>query len=253
MSTEQQTISSIHTPCKECVFAKYEDNTQTDCLLDLINQYKESDSVEILEAYDDDKEFYIVNKKKCAGYKVDAYFTSRDLDDLSMEEKIEYVKDKLQLNYLLLINAVNTNPEDITKLLSKINDTNILPKKINVILSEDNPHSFNSYLVAIKASEIKSKWRITSLQDKEDKFITTLHRTISVDQEHNFILSVDGDSTNVEKILTTANDRVYKKFKRFIVIGNKTQNTMIFNKFVYKEAFNLGVDILINNQHYETI
>ena len=51
------TVNTIHTPCKSCVFALYEDKTQTDCGLNYISKYRQKDNVEVLEAYDNDKEF----------------------------------------------------------------------------------------------------------------------------------------------------------------------------------------------------
>ena len=60
------TINAVHTPCKNCVFAIYDNITQTNCALHYLDIYRDKD-IEILEAYDNDKEFYIINNKKCIG------------------------------------------------------------------------------------------------------------------------------------------------------------------------------------------
>ena len=54
----------IHTPCKDCVFAIYDDKTQINCSQDCIDKYKKLD-VPIVEVYDDDKEFYVIEGRKC--------------------------------------------------------------------------------------------------------------------------------------------------------------------------------------------
>ena len=83
-------IHAIHTPCKNCVFAKYEENTQTGCELDYIEKYKNLES-EILEVYDNDKEFYVINDKKCLGYREPKWFEQLSMSDSSMEEKINHL------------------------------------------------------------------------------------------------------------------------------------------------------------------
>lgn len=45
------------TSCKECIFAIYENDTQTGCTANKIEQYKDK----IIEAYDEDREFFVVN------------------------------------------------------------------------------------------------------------------------------------------------------------------------------------------------
>jgi hypothetical protein len=55
-------IKAIHTPCKNCVFAKYDGKTQTDCHLDMTTKFS-SKGIEIIKAYDEEKEFDIINGK----------------------------------------------------------------------------------------------------------------------------------------------------------------------------------------------
>lgn len=65
MSEEnQQKLHIVHTSCKGCIFAKYEGKTQVDCGFgDYLNIYQERDCV--IEAYDEQEEFYIVNGRRC--------------------------------------------------------------------------------------------------------------------------------------------------------------------------------------------
>jgi len=50
----------MKTPCKECVFAEYEEKTQTGCQLGLIEKYQAKDLVE--ECYDEDNEFFVIGQ-----------------------------------------------------------------------------------------------------------------------------------------------------------------------------------------------
>ena len=81
-------IPAIHTSCKKCVFAIYDNITQTGCHLDYIAKYREK-NISILEAYDEQKEFYVIGDKKCPGYREDSWFKD---NNLTIEEKIDKIK-----------------------------------------------------------------------------------------------------------------------------------------------------------------
>lgn len=49
----------LQTSCKNCIFAVYEGITQTGCVA---NRLKKFDKNDIIEAYDNEKEFYVINK-----------------------------------------------------------------------------------------------------------------------------------------------------------------------------------------------
>jgi len=54
-----QADNLYQTACKECLFAIYDGVTQIDCGVGRIKQWQDKDLV--IEAYDDDKEFYVIN------------------------------------------------------------------------------------------------------------------------------------------------------------------------------------------------
>lgn len=54
----------IHTSCKDCVFATYDEDTQTGCRAGRLDKYRQNGS-DIIEAFDNEKEFFVINKKLC--------------------------------------------------------------------------------------------------------------------------------------------------------------------------------------------
>ena len=57
----------VETSCKECIFAVYENDTQVGCFANRIEKFKEAK--EIIEAYDDEKEFYVRDFVTCIEIK----------------------------------------------------------------------------------------------------------------------------------------------------------------------------------------
>lgn len=252
MSDDQKLIHPIHTPCKECVFAIYDDKTQTGCHLEFIDKYQKSDVVDVLEAYDENKNFYVISGKKCSGYREQKYFDAREMSNASIEEKILHVNDKIKLKYLAVIDCMSRTPEDLKTVLSQISSAKIKPEMIMLVTySKNKEHTFEDFYKVLNKSKIGCKWKIKGLALKEQNLITTVHQSINIGAENcNFVLAVGNDYTNVAKIIDTANRIVYDEFKRFSVISNKSKETILFNQFVYKAALNHKSDIITNYQDY---
>lgn len=244
-------IDKIHTPCKKCHFAEYDNITQVSCHLGLIEKYQESDSVEVLEAYDEEKEFFIVNKKKCAGYREDDYFKNNELEESSMEEKAEYVKNKLQLNYAAIINSSEMTLEEINEILSDLTKTKVNPSFVVLLVKETSKFTFNEYYSCLQKSGISCKWRIRHVRHKDETFIQTVHQIINAGAEDcRFIYMIDGYSDRIIKIADSGNDLVYNKFKRFAVLTDADKKLMLFSKFVYESALAHAHDIITTEKDH---
>lgn len=244
-------LHKFHTPCKKCYFAEYDSNTQTGCYMGLIDQYRQSETVEIVEAYDEEHEFYIINKKQCAGYREENYFKSRNLENASLEEKVAYVQDKLQLKYIAIINSVSLELETLSSILEELKKSDVNPSCIMVCVSEKSKYTFNDYYKVLNKSGIGCSWKIKYVQDPEQTHITTVHHVINLGAENcNFVLSIDGNYDNITEMINLGNDITYRKFDRFMVISNKEKTALLFNKFVYKSALAHSADIITKHEDY---
>ena len=237
-------IAKDHTPCKECVFAVYSDKTQTDCYLGMIEKIKSAKHLEILEAYDEEKEFYIVNKTKCPGFR-------KDLKNKSLEEKAQEVKDSLYLKYVLLINVKpEMSLENVKDILLEIKTAKIKPKGILLIVYKESLSGYanEDYLKVIRDCDVGCEWRITKVLDENTPFVFTLHNQANLLADKKMvILSVDGDYSKMVDMVNMANDMIFNQLKTFELISNESKQTLLFSSFVYRTAIRHGVDILESN------
>ena len=60
----EQLISIIHTSCKNCIFAEFLNKKQSGCKLDRLKYHSD-----IIEVYDDDLDFFVVNNGFCLYYR----------------------------------------------------------------------------------------------------------------------------------------------------------------------------------------
>lgn len=248
-------VNAIHTPCLDCVFAVYEDKTQTGCAMDMLEKYREKEDIEVIEAYNEDKEFYIINNKKCFPYKIPSYFKNRGMENSTINEKVAYVKNQMNINYALVIDIRDMSILAFKSILDSVKNKAISPSLIVMATHHTNKTNIQHYYTEINQSDINCRWKIRSLSDKEVDFIDVIHEAAILDAANcNFILSVGGnDYSNLTKIINTANSIVFDQFDSFILLANESRDIMLFNIKVYKHAMLSKVDILTQTTEHTVI
>jgi hypothetical protein len=154
----------ISTSCKNCYFAEYKDNTQTGCCLDRLEKYKNINA-EVIEAYDDDKEFYVIQDKICVYYRNHEFIEELGLSD--SEDILRTIKSELHAPYhLILFFRENDTQADLEKCIQGASNQKIKPKVFTVI------NKFNRHVEASKIMEIVNHygfdyWRIQNAANLE--------------------------------------------------------------------------------------
>lgn len=251
--TDNNPIHSIHTPCKNCVFATYNQNTQYGCGLNYLDKYKADNLV--LEAYDDEKEFYIINDKKCIGYRENSWFDKFNMGDSSMEEKIQKFYETNKLHYLAIINLRRMTLSEFDDICSQISKSNIEPQKIIFIRHQENSKNFSYQSIEniLKAHNIKYKWRIQSMLDASISDREVLHNIITINPKYRFILNVDDHTNQVENMLIQTNKIVHHDLDQFSVLSTNDHRCIIFSGGVYRFGIATKQDILSNKESYQII
>lgn len=247
-------INTIHTPCKNCVFAVYENNTQNDCAIKYIDKYKDN-NIEILEAYDNEKEFYIINGKKCIGYRENKWFKQFNLEDSSLEDKIAKYHETNQLDFLIIIDLKSLSVEQLDDIFKQISLSDIQPKKLILIRYSDNELRFPYATIEnlLKEYKVSYTWRIQTILDPSLSYEQILHNVISLNSKYRFIVSVTQHNSDISKIIKDTNKIVHHDLDQFDVISNKTHDCIIFSSIIYRfESFH-GNNLFDNPDKYRII
>jgi hypothetical protein len=182
-------ISLIHTPCKECVFAIYQENTQTGCKINYLQKYKEK-NIEILEVFDKEKNFFVINNKKCLGYRDKKWLDKhRDAENIS-----DIVAQENALKYIVLIPIESTcTIENIKRSVLSILNQKILPKGILFYKNRLEKHKLQNKELLDFMSSIKENiyWRIQNFIDDDMTDNSRLKAAISSCPINRFYLLVD--------------------------------------------------------------
>ena len=150
----------FHTPCKNCVFITYEDLTQIDCKLNLIEKFR-THNIEILEAYDEKNEFYIINNTKCIHKRTKEWIAA----SLTLPEQVDKITKETNLHFHTIVWIKNEdNIENVKITLNSLNNQSLKPSQITLIRPVDCVISPEQLVES--CSILDCKWRIERLIDK---------------------------------------------------------------------------------------
>lgn len=252
----EQPINSIHTSCKSCVFAVYESTTQTECALNYLDLYRKN-NIEILEAYDNEKEFYIINTKKCMGYREPKWFDSLGLSNSTLDQKIETYNKYNRLDYAMVIDLKDFTKDSLDSILNDISQMDIVPKKIVIIrhINQDNSEDFQySNLEKLFAQyNISCPWRVQTILDETLSSEDLLRGAMTTIAKQRFVSYITGYSKDIINLIKTANAKIHEELDQFVVLSDQTYKAVIFSGAVYRFAKFNNEDILANKDSYSIV
>lgn len=246
MSETEKVIDSIHTSCKDCVFAIYEDKTQTGCSMDMIEKYK-TKNCQIIEAYDDDKEFYIINKRKCINHRKESWFSQFENPENSLEYRIEKTKTSNRLNYILLIDLKLLTVEKLHQTFIDIANLDIKPNRIILLRYNYTNRVFDFDIIKgfIDQYKIDCPWRVQTMIEKDVELRSILSSTINLHKQHRFMVYMTDYTSGLNEIINRGNKIVFDDLETFSLITDKLQTTSLFSGLVYRYLWFIeGKDIL---------
>lgn len=157
-------INVIHTPCKKCTFAIFDDNTQTGCFLNKIEKFR-AKGFEVLEVYDNEKEFYVINKKKCLSYRESDWLNKINCKDLGEASKI--LAEENAIKYIAVIYLEeSTTKEEFETIISSLSEQKTPPKGLMIVTDKYKQYNFNikDIIPVLNGSNIH--WRLQNFIDE---------------------------------------------------------------------------------------
>ncbi len=238
----------VKTNCKNCAFSIYEGDTQTDCLANRIEKFKKQGCV--VEAYDDDKEFYVVDRlcnlfrdtkpknvdqelakaKKDVQLTFDVILDCTGMDRLtdcidSISNKLKY--DTNKINYTIVysndVKLTKENREHIFALSKKLNNCKI----INCI----------NYGFTIHTEIYHSRKSFHTLIDLSDNFNNSvffnLNNLVNEDMEK-VVVYTEGDITFISNLAYKIESLEKNSAEYFKAVDDIVKKSKLQNLYVHK-------------------
>ena len=183
---EQQQISRIHTSCKNCVWANYNGITQIDCGIGRLKKYKD-----ILECYDEEKEFFVVNNIYCLFYR-----NKETVEGMDLEILYQNTRKQMEILYqLIIVHEDENNPYDTYCSIASAMKQKIIP----------------CILTVINRSKTKGVGKDLS------NYLKTYDKNLQIWRVQNLI---NASLTKEDCIDIVLDGTMYKKFSLYIIINS---------------------------------
>lgn len=175
-------IATIHTSCKNCIFAIYENITQFDCKIKKLDMWKKN-NVQVLEAYDEEKEFFIINNRKCP-YKR----TTKWANAYPKDKHIEQVEKEVTFKYNAIVIA-SDNIDNIKSTITNLANQKIKPQFITLIRPFNNsirPSSIVPFL-----QNINIKWKMVNVADSDANVFNIIDTIVTFSKQPYYVVLYD--------------------------------------------------------------
>ena len=212
MKSQLSETSPIKTSCKECVFAVYEGDTQTGC------EFNRLDKLPHFEAYDDQKEFYVV-KGLCN------HIRHEKTKDGSVYDK-SLIHKEVALSFYILLDIENLSEQDVRNINWEYDYKDLVgvhifapPEKLyearKIYDSKIYP-----YASLVTVSDIRDHEKFKKLSKQKNSFVLELNNS-----NQRLDLKKINDSYNKECLQASCfkyKDVLYVSNLAYTAIGNKT-------------------------------
>lgn len=219
-------ISKINTSCKDCIFAIYEGITQTGCKTGELDKMRDH-GIQILEAYDNDKEFFVINKTKCLYNRPKEW----PLANGTLEEQVAHILKCIRIIYEIIIVA-NDNIDDLKLTINSALAQTLPPKQITIIRRHECKILPSELYHLCK--DLPLKWKVENCIRTSPDNIELLDMIIPFSTNPicaMFYAGFEIPLTTFEQI----NYQIHENFLRMtLVMPNSTGNGLVVPAFIHK-------------------
>lgn len=148
----------VETICRDCVFAKYEDNTQIDC--DFHHRlFKFEENGATLVGQDDGVKRYFKFDRYCS-----ACHNVASLQQIPKRKWLTYVEDRvgIQVDYIIQVSGENSSVGQVLRTFNSVKEQNPRPIQIIINFPANSNNSIILDLVEV-LKDSKSVWRVEQL------------------------------------------------------------------------------------------
>lgn len=197
----------INTPCRDCIFAIYDDKTQVGCKLGRLDLFRKA-GIEPVECFDDEKEFYVIPNRFCLSARNPEW--GKRFKEEYWEKLVFY---ETQIQYNVIIIAQNSTLEKIESTCNSFLSQTIKPKHFTVIFDTLKPPKIGRIL-----DKTEIKWR---LQHVQGEFVESAQVDLVEDIiKHPYYVVVDAGTVVEQDLSDVLQTRIIDEFRHFALVKN---------------------------------
>ena len=198
-------VSAISTVCKNCLFAMYDDNTQIGCSLNRTKVIQNHPVYELIEAEDEDKQFYILNNHICPYQRTNTWKHADDKDIIAK------VKEEVYMPWAAVLFYRHDGVDKIEERIKELKSQKILPKVITLVIDPKDISQENFRSLHQMMDDNFDLWYLQRViqEDLPDRFIADL--CFDKMKKHRFMFYSYFESSQ------TIDLNYYEKIHKFVI------------------------------------
>ena len=229
MSETEQINYRVHTSCKNCFFAEYNGKTQENCGLNLIDKYRQVSDNIVLECYDNNEEFFVINNKFCL------YFIEKNrlAENAKVDEVAKAIRNHIKIRYHMII-VLNDKLRDLRSTLKSIASQKHPPVFVTIIKLPDNKIKGSAIVDLFHKIYSKKKetpkWRVQNALNPELTVRDYIDITIdgTKNKFYNFYSVINAGCILPKNFGSKLDEMINDEMKTFFLIkGNEEGNGMV--------------------------
>jgi len=207
MSNTFTNSQSVTTSCKDCIFAVYDGDTQKDCSLGRIDKFKEKGVV--IEAYDEEKEFYVIRGMFCMACRD----TKWGQEHSKLKEIwADIVKKQMEVCYHVIILLRRAGASSLVVTLESLLEQEIPPKKVTVVRKPSI--DISPAKIANTLKKYPWRWKIQNVvEDFNDGYCIDI--VLNHEKKIPFYIEIESGYMFPQEFSTQFNNSINEELVRF--------------------------------------
>ena len=204
-------MSNLHTACKNCIYSIYdeENKTQIGCMFNKIEKLK-ANGINIIESYDDEKNFFVLDKHACMSYREKDF-----LNNIDIEEAKKITRKQMSPRVAAVINVVDENKENLKRIIQSISDQNV--KFSEIIFCTNKTVKPSDIISILNDLKCKFKWNIKQILD--DYWLGSKSINVSVQKSKStYFCLFDSNFIIPNEFVEQIDVAICDEMKRFIIL-----------------------------------
>tara|TARA_R110000803_G_scaffold41244_1_gene88724 strand:- start:5754 stop:6554 length:801 start_codon:yes stop_codon:yes gene_type:complete len=150
------------TVCKGCIFAQYDDVTQTGCRFDIVDNAKKA-NIQVLECYDDEREFFVLKDRQCMLRRPHEWVKGKkqvELADIAQAEVAIPCK-------AIVLMEIQTPFEAVKKTIDDLAAQTMKPNYVSIVRPHDNKHVTPKQIADHLGTCGFAHWKVENIMDRK--------------------------------------------------------------------------------------
>lgn len=223
----ESNLSAVHTSCKNCIFAQYSSNTQYGCgFKNRIEKFKAIDENLVVEAYDADKEFFIINGRLCSAYRDQAWVNKQKGKggELGKSEAIVEKEIRVRADFVIILTD-DTTDEQLIETLDSLKASTMEPFTV-VVVNNSNKRRMPRLVSFMNAHAGDLPWYVTNIIERDGDNLVDDNRAFDLGAEKcegHFYSNVPVGTKVPPKLVEGINKFINDELGQFILLKGDEQ------------------------------